>query len=95
MKTRMYAIAATIMASGLAVIWTKIAAKSAIGAGADSKLTTARSSVGEPTLGGPAEPGVSEAPAVYDEIIVKWIPMVPLFAVVLAVGAYFILGMSL
>jgi len=37
-----------------------------------------------------------ELPVRYDERFVKWIPIVvPLFPIMLAVGAYFILGMVL
>ena len=53
-------------------------------------------STGKKFVDSPAESFAGELPVRYDERFVKWIPIVvSLFAIMLAVGAYFILRMVL
>ena len=60
-----------------------------------SPATTIRSA-GKTFVDSPAERFAGQLPVRYDERFVKWIPIVvPLFAILLAVGAYFILRMVL
>jgi hypothetical protein len=62
----------------------------------DATSATTGMNVSKPIAGHTAESFAGGLPVRYDEHFIKWIPLVvPMFAVMLAVGAYFILGMVL
>ena len=62
--------------------------------GLTATSTTTSTRVGKAIPGRSVEMPASETAVRYDERFVKWIPIVvPLFALLLAVGTYFILGM--
>ena len=96
MKTRTRAVAAIFAALCLALAVTAIPSTTVARERSDTTSTATSTSVRETILGSSAERPVSEMPVRYDESIIKWIPIgVPLFAVLLAIGAYLILGMVL
>lgn len=92
MKTGTHTFAALVAGSCLALA--AVASITASRERIDATSTTARASIGKMIPGSAVERSGSGMASRVDESFLKWIPVVvPLLAVLLAVGTYFILGM--
>ena len=92
MKAGTHTVAALVAGSILALA--AVASITALRERIDATSTTTGASVGKTIPGSVVERSGSGTANRYDESVVKWIPVVvPLLAVLLAVGTYFIFGM--
>ncbi|MBE0621151.1 MAG: hypothetical protein IH605_11200 [Burkholderiales bacterium] len=91
MKMGTYAVAAIVMASGLAMLMTAGTPTTRARESAGAISTTNRHGNRPTNIGRHPESRAGGIPARYDDDVVKWIPLVvPMMAVVLAVGVFFI-----